>query len=521
MNPSSTLRRAAGAGALALTLAVAGCGGDDGGDAGASPASVLPANSPVYVEVKVRPEGDLRADAEAVLKKVLRTDDPGAALEKVLDDALDDGDGDKTTFKDDIDPWLGDTAGVAITSLRDPQNPDFAVAIASKDNDKAMEALEDDDTTEATYKDTKYLKDADDDTAAGIVGDTLVIGTEPGFRAAVDASKGEQQLDDSDGLEAAREGVSGDDALGFAYVDIAKALTAVSASQPLLAGQLDPLKKLLGGATTIGAALGVSDGAIRVEAAQIGGPAPKQQGDPAKILADLPADTVLGAGLGEVGAMLQGVLDQISEIGPVAGQDPQVLLQALESQLGLSIQKDLLSWMGEGAIFVQGGSIADLGGGLVVTSTAPQTTKATLRKIQPLLRGAGVPVVDRAPAGAEAGFRVPLQGAGGIELLVGIKGDRFVIGVNPKVVQDILAGNGDGRLGDEADFKAAAAKLGDGIQPSFFLDVPAVVTFLGLAAGSDEDFQKAKPYLDAFGVLVAGAKRDGDTNRSRLVLTVK
>lgn len=512
-------RRAAAGLAVAVTTLAAGCGGESG-NADVDPASVLPANAPVYVEVTVRPDGDLKANVEAAARKVLRTDDPGGAIIKAFDKAIAD-ETDKKNFKDDIDPWLGNKIGVAITSLRNVQEPDFALAIASKDNDKAIESLEDKNTSEAEYEGVKYLKQKSDGTVAGPVGDTIVIGTEAAFKSAVDAEKGDRQLDDSKGLQDARKGISEDEALGFVYVDLAQGLAALSASQPLIASQLDPLKKLLGGASTLSAAIAVADDAIRVETAQIGGPAGAVTGDPAKTLASLPAGTVLGLGLGEVGAALKQGIDQIASVGPIAGQDPQALLSGLETQLGLSVEKDLLSWMGEGAVFVRGKSVADIGGGLLVRSTDPATTKKTLAKLPGLLRQFGAPVTAKAPDGAEAGFRVPLQSGGGIELLVGLKDDRFVIGVGPGLVKQTLEASAGGRLGDDAAFKAAAAKLGDGIQPSFYLDLPTVVNFLALAVGSDADFAKAKPYLDAFTAVVAGGKRDGDTNRFRIVLGLK
>ena len=41
-------------------------------------------------------------------------------------------------------------------------------------------------------------------------------------------------------------------------------------------------------------------------------------------------------------------------------------------------------------------------------------------------------------------------------------------------------------------------------------------------AGSDPDFQKAKPYLDSFGAIVAGAKNEGSgVTRSRFVVTLR
>src|SRR6476646_3084749 len=96
---------AAAAGALALGLVA--CGG--GGDTNADPAAAVPAGAPLYVQATVRPAGELGDDTEAALKKILRTDDPGAKIEQ----ALASGSGDsKLSFKDDVEPWLGDRAGL-------------------------------------------------------------------------------------------------------------------------------------------------------------------------------------------------------------------------------------------------------------------------------------------------------------------------------------------------------------------------------------------------------------------------
>ena len=67
--------------AIAAAVPVAGCGDSSGssgggGNAGADPAAFLPASAPVYVELQVRPSGDLAANAKTVAGKVLRTSDP-------------------------------------------------------------------------------------------------------------------------------------------------------------------------------------------------------------------------------------------------------------------------------------------------------------------------------------------------------------------------------------------------------------------------------------------------------------
>jgi hypothetical protein len=72
-------------------------------------------------------------------------------------------------------------------------------------------------------------------------------------------------------------------------------------------------------------------------------------------------------------------------------------------------------------------------------------------------------------------------------------------------------------MADSPAYAAAAAALGDGIEPGFLLAMPPVVSLIESAATDKAEFAQAKPYLDAFSVIAAGAKVDGDTARSRFV----
>ena len=85
----------------------------------------------------MRPDGKVRSDLEGALKKILRTDDPGAKIQQLLDDS---GKGEDVTFKDDVEPWLGDRVGVAVTALHNGRDADYAAVIASTDDDKAEQA---------------------------------------------------------------------------------------------------------------------------------------------------------------------------------------------------------------------------------------------------------------------------------------------------------------------------------------------------------------------------------------------
>ena len=66
---------------LALCGAIAaGCGSSSGSGGSDDPAALIPAGAPVYVEGVLHPDGKVRSDLEGALKKILRTDDPGAKI---------------------------------------------------------------------------------------------------------------------------------------------------------------------------------------------------------------------------------------------------------------------------------------------------------------------------------------------------------------------------------------------------------------------------------------------------------
>jgi hypothetical protein len=103
--------------AVGAALPAAGCSSSSGGGSGTDPAALVPAQAPLYAEATVRPEDAVRSGAQAALRKILHTNDPGAAIAK----ALEGGPGKGLSFKDDIEPWLGDKVAAAVTSLRGPE----------------------------------------------------------------------------------------------------------------------------------------------------------------------------------------------------------------------------------------------------------------------------------------------------------------------------------------------------------------------------------------------------------------
>jgi hypothetical protein len=515
--------------ALAV-VPLAGCGDSSSagsGDAGADPAALLPASAPLYVEAQVRPTGDLAVNVKSVAGKILRTGDPAGKIVGLIDQGLKD---DKASYEDDIAPWLGQRAGIAITSIgAGGKDVDLVGAIASKDDDAANTFLDQQAKGETrTYRDVKYHFKTGDDIAAAVVDHAVLIGTERGLKSAIDAQAGGGGLASSGTFKKARETV-GTDGIGFVYADPGRFfdLVAGAASGTAAGSDAAALKSFKGlltgtGLQSVAATVDVASNAIRVDAAAIGLKAGAAKsataGDGPGAAAAVPAGSWLSIGVGDVGGAVKSALASAGTAGITGGVDPATLLEGLKSQLGVDVQKDLLSWMGDAALFVRGTSMSDLGGALVVTSKDPAASRAAIPKLEKLLKGLGVDTGSlTADVAGAAGFTVKIGGplTGGID--VATKDDKFVIAYGKDALKDALGG-GDS-LGDSAPYKTAAGLL-DGAKPSLFLDTPQVVKLIGTFAGDDEDFAKAKPTLDAFGPAAAGVTRDGDVTRLKAAVAV-
>jgi hypothetical protein len=521
---SSLLPRSLAALVAAAVVAVplAGCGGGGssaGGDPGADPAAFVPAASPVYVEAQVRPDGELAANTKAVASKILRTADPAGKIIGLIDRGLKD---DGASYAKDLEPWLGKRAGIAVTGVRGTAGPDLVAAITSKDDDAANAFLDGQKgTEERRYRDVGYRFKADGDLAAAVVDHVVLIGTERGFKSAIDARSGDT-LAESGAFKQARQTV-GTDGLGFLYADPARifdlALGAVpGATSGKNGAQTQALKGLLSGSgiRSVAASLDVAQDALRIDAALIGLKTQPGAGDGPGAAAAVPAGSWLSLGVGDVGGTVERALAQLGTSGAAGGLDPAALLQQLEGGLGVDVQKDLLSWMGDAALFVRGTTMDDLNGALVVQSKDPAKSKKAIATIRRLLQTFGAR--PRPLTGVSGAEGLTLAAGGAADgVLMAAKDDKFVIAYGRDALRDALAGGAP--LGDTEPFKTAAGLL-DGAKPSLFLDTPQVVKLLGAVAGGDADFAKAKPTLEAFGPAAAAVSSSGDVTRLKAAVSV-
>ena len=504
---------------LALSAAiVAGCGSSSGSGGDDDPAALIPAGAPLYVEGVVRPDGKVRSDLEGALKKILRTDDPGAKIQQLIDDS---GKSDDITFKDDVEPWVGDRVGFAITALHNGRDADYAAVIASTDDDKAAKLLaKQKGTVKRSYKGTDYRFDAKEKTATALIDHRVVVATEGGLKAVVDA-KGKDHLADANGLTAVRSKVA-QDRIGLFYLDV-QGFVRTIAQQASSDPQVGALVQSFASAApkTLGAALQAQPDALRVDAVSIGTPkSSTASGNGADILATLPGSSWLGLGVADLGQTLDRVVQTVAGGGGLTGVGVNALLEQFKKQTSLDLRQDVLGWMGDAGVFVGGTTSADLGGALVIKTTDPAKTKRTMAVLERYARqSAGTKVSALHGQGIDDGFTA--QDPTGPAVHVALAGDRFVVAVGGK---DVLAQavSPAQQLGSAPAFTAAAGKLGNGLRPSLYLDFTQVTKLIESFAGANPGFQKAKPYLDTFGAVVAGAKNEGSgVTRSRFVVTLR
>jgi hypothetical protein len=311
--------------------------------------------------------------------------------------------------------------------------------------------------------------------------------------------KGGDSLATNVDLQQARDKVGGQP--GFMFVDMQNLLrsTVGSAGSTLGPQELSTISTLFKRLRAIGVGIGADASAIRLNIATLGEGAGAGQGPGSSLPLDkAPSNAWLALTQSDVGKSIQGVLDSLKNSS--TGDQ----LTQLETATGLNVKNDLLSWMGDAAFFVEGDSVPELGGALVIESTDPAKTRTAITKIKRLFGTFGGSKLGPAPSGASAGFS-EIVGSGK-RVLVGLVGSRFVIAYGQKAFND--AAHPSSTLGSNATFQGAQGLLGSSAKPSFYLDWQTVVRFITLAAGSDASFQKAKPYLEAFTAIIGGGSGD-------------
>ncbi len=498
--------------AAIAVIALAACGSSkksSSGGANADPAAIVPASATIYVEADIDPSANQKAAFNSLSQNVLGIPNPGDRIVAAIDKgAKKDG----VTFEKDIKPWLGGKAAIAITKLAPSSSASlYAAVIDTTDPDKAMAAItKGQKVNKGTINGVDYVATSDG-TYAGTIDDYLIVGPRAGFASFIAGQKGDKLADNATFKEARAKAPA--DRLGYLYVDFDSLLSYAASTQASLASQVGTFKGLFGNIKAISASLVASPTSVEIDASVVGLNSSGSTGVSAIPLGKAPGKAWAAISIRNVGPTLTKELGALGKIGASSsGQNFDQILAQLKVATGLDVQQDLLSWIGDTGAFVEGDSLADLSGAVVIDSTDPAKSQAAIGKISNLL----------AQLGRTAG-KLDVPGGTGIEIAttangpkvqLAAVGSRFYIAFGPDGLKDAM--NPGTTLDSTANYNAAVASL-KGTEPKAYVDLQTVFTFVDAFAGGNAQYEKVKPYLDSFTSVIAGYSN----GTAKIVLNVK
>jgi hypothetical protein len=523
----------------------------------------VPSSAALYAGATVRPSGAQKTAALAAGKALTHEADPYLRLLG----ALQTPGSAQLSFSRDIAPWLGLHAGIFLTSLGSSNalpslleqgllgrasagafafgtgGAQGAIVLDTSDSTKARSFL-DAQAAKAgahatSYRGVRYELSAGG-VAFGVVDRFAVIGSESGLRSVIETTHGGSSLARTSGYSRLLAAAPSD---ALAHVYSGPPSAAPASAPEGLAG----IVQVLAGAHASNISLVASASSLTLDADTLAsGPPGTGQGllavDPeaAQALDELPAESWLAIGLGHVGTSLdqdvqdlQGLASLPSTLGgggpeSTAGISLGGLLQGLLTPLRVlgassaQARHDFASWMGSAGIFASGASLLELKAAVVITSKNPALSRAAVTTLAGELLKAGASITHVTIPGTEAAIAARVSG---LPVVLDIADGpaaggqtKFVLALGEASVPAAL--NPASTLAGAAAHAAAAANLGEGIQPSLIVDFPTLLgLFEGVGLLEAPSISKFVPYLRAATTLAGGGHElGGEVERFRLTL---
>jgi hypothetical protein len=495
---------------------------------------LVPRNAIGYASVFLNPSTNQKRALEALLAKFEAAPTPDEAKDRVvalIDEALAEVD---LTFENDVEPWLGhQVAGFLLDTYQpEPDMPDLAFLVAT-DDEAATRAMIDkldadaESEREKSYEGVDYTL-YDGEFASGFVSGFWVFGTEPAFTAAVDAAAGES-LADSPEYEDKVSRLAADH-VALAYVHGSGLLDLVQragASGEMTSEDLAALEAMIETGRTNGAtAVSLSSGGVTFESvsdvgAEVASEAAWMEAlfslyEGSGLLRALPEGSWFAFGAPDLGGIAGALLDALPVFDETA--TPESIEDMFEAETGLGLRDDLLSWMGDFGVFVEGTGLLNLGGGLVIESTDLDKSRAALVALVALARSEGAPIEATEIAGV-SGYEVRAPGMPDSVYLLAAEVVVLAYGRGPAE----RAITGEPSLDDSGSFTRAQRSLGEGFEASLFLDFPPLVGLIeSFGAGSDPTYRDdVKPWLEPLSHVITGSRLDGDQLVQKIVIGVR
>jgi predicted small secreted protein len=499
---------------VAAAIAVAGCGGSSSGGGG-DPASLAPEKAPVYLEVNFAPESKTSEEFNELTQNVLGIDNVGEFITEELEQAAL-GEGEKFNFEEEVEPWLGEKAGMYLTGYDGDQFNGYGVAIETTNSEEAEQFVEkrvassDEEAEEGEFEGTKYWVEPDDESVIGVIDSYLAFGeTKADFEEMVKISEGSEGLNESEKFKTAMDGVE-NDGIGSVYVDIggliqeAKGLIPSETEAFFDLLQIEPKQ-----ATAVASVIPHSE-QIELDLSSTLGQTTAPSGDATSLLESLPATSIAAFASPEVGTSLKEGIDELDEQG-IPGQIPPGELKSALESVGINLDS-IAESVGDVGAFVEGSNMGSLGGAMVVETSNGAEAKKAVGNIGLLLHATGTPGVT-AITGNFGGFSVRSAELGSKPLIIGAAGEKIVIAYGPKAAAQALRTNAK-TLGTTADFEAAKGALGSTPMTAFIDGGPTLKLVDALLTPEEKaEFAQAKPYLRKITyAAVASEPAEGATN---------
>jgi hypothetical protein len=558
---------AAAAPALAALLALSGCGSSPSGTS-ASPASVVPATAPLYIDAVVQPSGTLKTNAQSVGQKLTGRSQPFTGLLALLGGPA----GKTPDYAHEVKPWLGPEAGVFLSPsaaggtrsaaaaaqqllqealakalgeglagaegallgsaglprLLSQHQVAGALVLDTSDVDKARSFLDGQahaaGAHAVTYRGVTFQV-APSGIAEGIVHRFAVIGSEAGLQGVIDTAAGSSALAHASAYTKLTAS-AGAGRLANVYLD-PQALAGAARASATGSSLLGLLRGLLGAGGQLYASLIPSPTSLTLDVDALpgaqSGSAPGPTG--AQVLSNLPGTAWLAVGLGDLGHTLGGGTQGLRTLGGLLatikiGSFSIAKLFAPLSSPSIDLQRDLLSWMGATGVYVAGANLLNLQAAVIVESKDPARSRAAVDKLAQAYRAAGAAVSSTSIPGADAAITVKVSEFP-LPLTIADGQNKFVVGLGQSSIEEALSPQST--LAGSALYSSATSALG-GVQPSAaieFATLSGLIESLGL--NQAPGFSNIAAALGKLNSLYAGTGQslEGGVKRARVVLGLK
>lgn len=513
-------------------------------------AGYVPADTPIYLELRADLPGDQRKNLGDVLGYLPGFDDR-SNVEGKIDEALDQLVGQVSNSEHDysveVKPWLGGEIVIAmpeLTTSTDPSRSRILWLTSVKDAPAARGWLAKHITDVGPTKSESYQ--GVELTVGGTgglgfaygVGDGVIFaGDLTSVKAAID-TRGASAFGSSQSLAEAQRATPGDH-LGFVYLDM-KRFMAVATS-PDLPGAVQLPADLLAQVPPWAAfSFRVESDALVAELAMPNTYEPGQvpAAKVSTLATRLPGGTLMELEFRSLGQSIKNAIEQYKKIPQYAEAVGQVE-QALTVLGGVDA---LTGWMGDATIVVarDGDTVS---GGLVIETSDEKATGDRFVQLRNLLTLAGagsditirdepygdgqITIVDLgnlADLAALSGQELPAPAEGRVEIAYTVQQGLAIVGVGDGFVKSILDTTQASSLAGQEQYKATLERAGKTNSSQMYVDLTGVREFVERLLPADQrgTYERdVKPYVEPFAAAGAGGTTTNERLTGRFIILLK